>query len=102
MRAVSTSVSCGGRLEVVSAAAIRAVKKYCRQDGITKEQFAPTVRWLKTMDMRSTDEVDWFLVCDALGTSCQEVTANSDVASFYKLALLTWWLESLQAARDGE
>lgn len=89
------------RFALMRSAARRAVKRYCRKDGISKRESRPTIEWLEECDVSDTSSVDWFLLFDALGTECPELQACIDLQNLYQLANAAFMLQAMTRHRGN-
>lgn len=72
-----------------SMSACKAVREYCREDGITRCDYTAVIQGLRARDFSEFTDADWFMLFDALGTR-DELSANAK--ELYVLASYVWYM----------
>lgn len=99
VRSVPLPIDPESRFALMRSAAKRAVKRYCKRDGISKKHCRTTLEWLEEFDTADMSGVDWFLVFDALGSECPELHGCDDLQTLYRLAGSVYLIETLTSHR---
>lgn len=70
-------------------AAIRAIREYCCEDGMSRCDYSMTVRLVRGQRFDEMNTSDWFMLFDAIGTRGEEFL-TPEMRQFYRFAMFSW------------